>query len=165
MRNIAKALEDKVPHGRPHVTAEALQTAMREGFLATEDQFREEFERAGDKSGTCALCVIVWEEEGVYTLHIGNLGDCKAVIVQRNEANKPQINVLTDQHRSVIAHERQRIEAAGRCLRWFALGSAALKLARHPPRAAAPRFNRRFEFSSSHFLCLGKARVEKGQSW
>ena len=110
--NVGAALE------RLHGDGVEGDAAMREAFLAgfaqTEEELRARAAAGGDRSGTCAVCVVVWEQDGVYRLHAANLGDCRAMVARRDSATGKLVGVrVTDDQRAVTPDERRRIEAAG----------------------------------------------------
>jgi hypothetical protein len=110
--NVGAALEEL--HAAGVDGDAAMREAYTTGFARTEDELRARAATGGDRSGTCAVCVVVWEQDGVYRLHTANLGDCRAMLARRDSATGKLVGVrVTDDHRAVTPEERRRIEAAG----------------------------------------------------
>ncbi len=109
--NVVEALERL--HAAGVEGDEALRDSYLAGFARTEEQLRERAGATGDRSGTCAVCVVVWEQDGVFTLHAANLGDCRAMVARRDDNGKLVGVRVTDDQRAVTPDEKRRIEAAG----------------------------------------------------
>jgi serine/threonine protein phosphatase PrpC len=109
--NVVEALERQ--HAEGAEGDDALREAYVAGFARTEEQLRERAGSTGDRSGTCAVCVVVWEQDGVFTLHAANLGDCRAMVARRDDSGKLVGVRVTDDQRAVTPDEKRRIEAAG----------------------------------------------------
>uniref|UniRef100_A0A7S0QGW5 PPM-type phosphatase domain-containing protein n=1 Tax=Cryptomonas curvata TaxID=233186 RepID=A0A7S0QGW5_9CRYP len=109
--NVVEALEAQ--HAAGAEGDDALREAYAAGFARTEEQLRERAASTGDRSGTCAVCVVVWEQDGVFTLHAANLGDCRAMVARRDDSGKLVGVRVTDDQRAVTPDEKRRIEAAG----------------------------------------------------
>ena len=89
-----------------------LEAAMAEGFAGFEQETERMFESQGEKSGTCAVCVVLTDTDGLYRLSVANLGDCRAVIA-RKDGQKFVCVSLTKDHRATVSSEKTRIEACG----------------------------------------------------
>ena len=72
---------------------------MAEGFAGFEQETERMFESQGEKSGTCAVCVVLTDTDGLYRLSVANLGDCRAVIA-RKDGQKFVCVSLTKDHRA-----------------------------------------------------------------
>ena len=108
--NVGRALEAVFAHGIDGDAA--IREAYESGFARTEEELRAA--AGSDRSGTCAVCVAVWEQDGVITLHSANLGDCRAMVARRDSATGKLVGVrVTEDHRATGPEERRRIEAAG----------------------------------------------------
>ncbi|KAJ1496480.1 phosphatase 2C-like domain-containing protein [Baffinella frigidus] len=115
--NVASALEEILTaEGQVGKAAtEQLPRAFEKGFQDTEEQ-AVAMHATGDRSGACALAMVMCENGGEYMLHVANLGDCRAIVARRDTNVHPAKIVpvhLTADHRATVQTERSRIEAAG----------------------------------------------------
>lgn len=89
--------------------------ALTQGFARAEGAILELQGRSGDKSGSCAVVLLVVGD----TCYVANVGDSRAVlgVYFRCQASAEQMKVfvLTKDHKPSDPHEQQRIlEAGGR---------------------------------------------------
>lgn len=90
--------------------------AMERGFAEMEHQTETMFESSGEKSGTCAVVLVLCEYAGTHVVHVANLGDCRAVLAHQETA-APSAKMhpvrLTTDHRATVHSESVRIQACG----------------------------------------------------
>eukprot|EP00960_Hanusia_phi_P040263 754339-Hanusia_phi.AAC.5 len=113
-KHVADALAEKLkvnPELRGNGARDSLIQCLEEGFARTEEEALE-LNNKGDKSGSCATCCMLCDNDGDICLYIANLGDCRIVLGKRENGSLSPVK-LTNDHRAVVASERQRIEACG----------------------------------------------------
>ena len=112
--HVADALTEKMRENvelRGKEAREELIKCLEEGFARTEKEALELNEK-GDKSGSCATCCMLCDNDGDICLYVANLGDCRIVLGKRENGALSAVRLTTD-HRAVVATERQRIEGCG----------------------------------------------------
>lgn len=87
-----------------------MHTAIREGFLQTDDAFCERARREANKSGSTAVIALLQND----MLHVAWLGDSQLVIVRNDSAIS-----VTKPHKPDDPEEKQRIESQGGCVVWL----------------------------------------------
>lgn len=78
--------------------------ALQKGFLALDEQMRQDQEMKDDASGTTAVVVVVKDKK----IYCGNVGDSRAVVSVQGEARP-----LSFDHKPAHENEARRIVAAG----------------------------------------------------
>lgn len=82
-----------------------IDTAMKNGFLGTDEDLRNDPQFSNDPSGCTAVTAIITPDNWVY---VGNAGDSRAVISIKGDATE-----MSDDHKPVKKEESTRITKAG----------------------------------------------------
>jgi serine/threonine protein phosphatase PrpC len=87
------------------------QRVIREGFIHTDNTFCAQAKKHGDKSGTTATLVIIYNN----TIYAANVGDSCAILCKGGSTSVK----LTTEHKASNENEKKRVKESGGLVVWY----------------------------------------------